>query len=157
MEKMSKLILGLAEQALAQPTEKSSREAVAAALLLTHVAWNRVVDPLGGDQVGQYRKVLRALEAENPKCLGELKSTDWEAIIQDLMKLKGIRYPTDDRIIRLCGLTAENTVRVEWHPLRDGGDQLMVADPVRRTRSSADLIRPQLDKPQQLGSEFVIF
>jgi hypothetical protein len=38
MQKMSKLILALAEQVLVQPTEKSSREAVAAALLLAHVA-----------------------------------------------------------------------------------------------------------------------
>jgi hypothetical protein len=45
MQKMSKLILALAEHALAQPTEKSSREAVAAALLLAHVAWNRAVAP----------------------------------------------------------------------------------------------------------------
>ena len=112
---MSKVILGLAEQVLAQATEKSSREAVAAALLLAHVAWNRAVDPLGGDQVGYYRKVLGALEAENPKCLPELKSTDGEAIIQDLMKLKATRYPTDDRIVRVCGITPENNVHVEWH------------------------------------------
>ena len=46
MQKMSKLILALAEQVLVQPTEKSSREAVAAALLLAHVAWNRAVAPL---------------------------------------------------------------------------------------------------------------
>ena len=93
MQKMSKLILALAEQVLVQPTEKSSREAVAAALLLAHVAWNRAVDPLGGDQVGYYRKVLRALEAENPNCLRELKATDCEALIQDLVKLKATRYP----------------------------------------------------------------
>ena len=112
---MSKVILALAEQALAQPTEKSSREAVAAALVLAHVAWNRAVDPLGGDQIGHYRKVLRALQAENPKCLRELKATDCEAMIQDLVKLKTTCHPKDDRIIRLCGLTAENNVRVEWH------------------------------------------
>ena len=115
MQKMSKLILALAEQVLVQPTEKSSREAVAAALLLAHVAWNRAVDPLGGDQVGYYRKVLRALEAENPKCLRELKATDCEALIQDLVKLKATCYPTDDRIIRVCGITPENNVHVEWH------------------------------------------
>jgi hypothetical protein len=115
MQKMSKLILALAEQVLVQPTEKSSREAVAAALLLAHVAWNRAVDPLGGDQVGYYRKVLGALEAENPKCLRELKVTDCEALIQDLVKIKSTRYPTDDRIIRVCGITAENNVHVEWH------------------------------------------
>jgi hypothetical protein len=115
MQKMSEIILGLAEQVLVQPTEKSTREAVAAALLLAHVAWNRAVDPLGGDQVGYYRKVLGALEAENPKCLRELKSTDCEAVIQDLVKLKSTRYPKDDRIIRVCGITPENSVHVEWH------------------------------------------
>jgi hypothetical protein len=115
MQKMSKLVLALAEQVLVQPTEKSSREAVAAALLLAHVAWNRAVDPLGGDQVGYYREVLGALEAENPKCLQELKATDREALIQDLVKVKAARYSTDDRIIRVCGLTAENNVHVEWH------------------------------------------
>jgi hypothetical protein len=114
MQKMSKLILALAEQALAQPTEKSSREAVAAALLLAHVAWNRAVDPLGGDQVGYYRKVLGALEVENPKCLRELKATDCEALIKELVKIKTTRYSGDDRIIRVCGLTPKNNVHVEW-------------------------------------------
>ena len=115
MQKMSQIILGLAEEVLAQPSEKTSSEGAAAALLLAHVAWNRAVDPLGGDQVGYYRKVLRALEAENPKCLRELKATDCEALIQDLVKLKATRYPTDDRIIRVCGLTPEHKVHVEWH------------------------------------------
>jgi hypothetical protein len=52
MQKISKLILALAEQALTQPTEKYSREAVAAALLLAHVAWNRAVDPLAAINSG---------------------------------------------------------------------------------------------------------
>jgi hypothetical protein len=115
MQKMSQLILALAQRALAKPTEESSREAVADALLLAHVAWNRAVDPLGGDQIGYYRKVLSALEAESPNCLRELKSTDCEALIRDLVKLNATRYPTDDRIIRVCGITAENNVHVEWH------------------------------------------
>jgi hypothetical protein len=115
MQKMSTVILGLAEKVLAQPAERTSSEGAAAALLLAHVAWNRAVDPLGGDQVGYYRKVLAALKAENPKCLRELKSTDCEALIQELTKLKLALYPTDDRIIRLCGLTERQTVRVEWH------------------------------------------
>jgi hypothetical protein len=71
MQKRSKSILDLAGQVLAQPTEKSSREPVAAAILMANVAWNRAVDPLGGDQVGYYRKILRALELENPKLLRE--------------------------------------------------------------------------------------
>ena len=112
---MSKVILGLAERVLAQAPEKTSSEGAAAALLLAHVAWNRAVDPLGGDQIGYYRKVLRALERENPKCRQELKSMDCEALIQELMNLKLALYPADDRIIRLCGITERNTVRVEWH------------------------------------------
>jgi hypothetical protein len=115
MQKMSKLILGLAERVLAQAPEKTSSEGAAAALLLAHVAWNRAVDPLGGDQIGYYRKVLRALERENPKCRQELKSMDCEALIQELMHLKLALYPVDDRIIRLCGITERKTVRVEWH------------------------------------------
>jgi hypothetical protein len=115
MQKMSKIILGLAEKALAQTPKKSSREAVAAALLLANVAWNRAVDPLGGDQLGHYRKALNALREENPKCLRELKNGDVEAIIQELTRLKAENYPDDDRIIRLCGLTSEDNVRVEWH------------------------------------------
>ncbi len=117
MNKMSGIVLKLAEEVLLQPTEKSSREAVAVALLLTNVAWNRAVDPMGGDQVGSYRKVIEALRHENPKCLKELRSTDFEALIQDLTKLKLARHPRDKRVIHLCGLTAENAVRVEW---RDG-------------------------------------
>jgi len=115
MQEMSKLILGLAERMLAQLPEKTSGEGVAAALLLAHVAWNRAVDPLGGDQVGYYRKILRALEVENPKCLRELKSTDCEAMIQELMNLKLALHPNDGRIIRLCGIRERKTVRVEWH------------------------------------------
>jgi hypothetical protein len=115
MQKMSQLILALAQRALAKLTQESSPEAVAAALLRAHVAWNRAVAPLGGDQVGYYRKVLDALQAENPKCLRELKGTDCEALIQDLVKLKETRYLTDDRIIRVCGITPKNNVHVEWH------------------------------------------
>src|ERR1017187_6535282 len=114
MQKMSKVILGLAERVLAQPPEKTSSEGAAAALLLAHVAWNRAVDPLGGDQIGYYRKVLCALELENPKCRRELKSMDCEALIQELMNLKLALYPADDRIIRLCAITERKTVRVEW-------------------------------------------
>lgn len=112
---MSVAILALAERALAKPTENCSRQAVVASLLLANVAWNRAVDPLGGDQVGYYRRVLSALEAENPKCLGELKSKDWEILIQDLVAAKKRHYAADDRIIRRCGLTERNNVRVEWH------------------------------------------
>ncbi|MGH7968595.1 MAG: hypothetical protein ACREIC_07710, partial [Limisphaerales bacterium] len=73
MQKMSKVLLGLAERLLAQPAEKTSSEGCAAALLLAHVAWNRAVDPLGGDQVGQYRKGLTAFQAENMNCFKALK------------------------------------------------------------------------------------
>jgi hypothetical protein len=115
MQKMSKVLLGLAERLLAKPAEKTSSEGCAAALLLAHVAWNRAVDPLGGDQVGHYRKGLAAFQTENPKCLRELKSADCEAMIQELVDLKRALYPADDRIIRLCALTPQQTVRVEWH------------------------------------------
>jgi hypothetical protein len=112
---MSEVLRGLAERLLAQPSEKTSAEGVAAALLLAHVAWNRAVDPLAADQVGHYRKGLAVLRAENPKYLRELKSTDAEAMIRELVAFKRALYPADDRIITLCALTPQHTVRVEWH------------------------------------------
>ena len=114
MQKMSVVLLELAEHALSQPAARSSREAVAAALLLAHVAWNRAVDFFGGDQTGEYRKVLKALRRENSGCLQELKSRDHEALISQLVELKKAQHPDDRRIIHLCGLTETNTVRVEW-------------------------------------------
>ncbi len=112
MRKMSKVLVDLAERLLAQPAEETSSEGCAAALLLAHVAWNRAVDPLGGDQIG---KGLAAFQAENPKCFKELKSTDWETMIQQLVTLKRALDPGDDRIISLCAMTPQQTVRVEWH------------------------------------------
>jgi hypothetical protein len=112
---MSVVLRGLAERLLAQPSEKTSAEGVAAALLLAHVAWNHAVDPLGGDQVGHYRKGLAVFKAHNPKCLRELKSADCKAMIGELVDRKRALYPADDRIIRLCALTPQKTVRVEWH------------------------------------------
>jgi hypothetical protein len=78
------------------------------------VAWSRAVDLFGGDQIGEYRKVLKALRRENSRCLRELKSLDHEALISQLVELKKARYPDDRRIIHLCGLTETNNVRVEW-------------------------------------------
>lgn len=117
---MSEIILALAQHVLAQPTERSSREAISAALLLANVAWNRTVDPAGGDRSGHYRKVLRALKKENPKCLRELKSAEVEELIRELERLKEAHYPLDNRIIVLCGITATNNIRVESYQLGVG-------------------------------------
>ena len=114
MEKMSKVLLSLAERLLAQPSKKPSREGCAAALLLAHVAWNRALDPLNYQFIN-YREGLAAFEEENPKCLQELKSTVCEAMIQEFIDLKRALYPADDRVILLCALTPQQTVRVEWH------------------------------------------
>ena len=111
---MSAIILEMAVRVLGQPSEKTSPEGVAAALLLAHVAWNRAVDPRVGDQIGAYRKVLKRLAESNPNFVRELKSPDIEALIQELAELKLALHPTDDRIIYLCGLTERRTVRVEW-------------------------------------------
>ena len=133
MQKISQLILAVAERALAKPTERSSREAVAAALLLAHVAWNRVVDPLGGDRVGYCRTGLAAFEAQNPKYLGELKSADPEALILELSGFRRARYPMDHRIIRLCGLTEKKNVQVEWHHPGVEGTNWIVPAPFWKT------------------------
>ena len=113
MKKMSDLMLALAEEVLAKPAAQSSREAIAAGLLLANVAWNRAVVAADG-LAHDYRKVLMELRKNNPNCPFELKSQDYETLIAELMSMKQQRHSGDNRIIVVCGITPEDNVRVEW-------------------------------------------
>jgi hypothetical protein len=112
-KKMSATILELAETLLVKPTSQTSAEAINAALLLAHTAWNRTIEPPRG-KANEYTKVLPLLERNKPDLWNELKSRDCEAMIQELMKLKLERHPMDQRFIVVCGTTASGNVHVEF-------------------------------------------
>ena len=95
----------------ARVRQKRRGAAAHVALLFANVAWNESVGldhPRGG-----YRNVWEAIAAENPALWGELKSSDTDALIDELVRYKQTHYTDDRRRILTCGIP-EGKVRVEW-------------------------------------------
>jgi hypothetical protein len=108
---LSGIIKEMACAVLAQPETEPSSEAAHAALLFAHVAWNRTV-ALGVPDF-DYRPVLSQFVASNPRLWKELRSTDPEALISELMEYKRTHYRNDLRHVLVCGMLGAN-VHVEW-------------------------------------------
>ncbi len=62
------------------------------------------------------RNVWETIEADNPALWNELKSSDIDAMIDELVEYKKTHYPDDRRRILTCGGTPHGTIRVEWLP-----------------------------------------
>lgn len=56
-----------------------------------------------------------AIEADNPELWNEFKSTDIDALIDELVRYKQAHHPDDRRRILTCGIP-DGKVRVEWLP-----------------------------------------
>ncbi len=120
--KMSEIMKRMAESVLLDPGNESG-EAFQAALLLSHIAWNR---SLGNDWgTRQYRSILSEMEMENPELWGELADTDAEALICSLMEFKNMHYPEDRRNLVVCGMR-EGNVHTEWTDPEDRIDPLEI-------------------------------
>jgi hypothetical protein len=62
------------------------------------------------------------MEAENPRFWQELKSTDADQMIDELLRYKQAHYAADRRRILLCGII-DGKIRVEWlAPAESGVD-----------------------------------
>src|SRR5262249_10230709 len=86
-------------------------EAAHVALCFANVAWNESVG-LGQAREG-YRNVWETIEAENPAPWGEFKSSDVNALIDELIRYKKVHHPDDRRRILTCGIP-DGKVGVEW-------------------------------------------
>ena len=108
---MSEILKEMALSTLVRPQAIPSSEAASAALLLSHVAWNRA----NGDKIVDtaYRSVLADMEDSKPDFWKELKSNDPDAIIVELIAYKKRHYPQDSRKVAACS-TINDKVRVEW-------------------------------------------
>jgi hypothetical protein len=111
--KMSTIFKKMALILFRAPEAIPSSEAAHAALLLTHVAWNRALGETFTD--AECRRILRKFEKSRPALWAELRSHDWKAMINDLIAYKKKRYPYDTRIVVVCGMTPEKNIHVEWH------------------------------------------
>ena len=108
---LSEIIKEMAGLVLTDPERVASSEAAHATLLFAHTAWDRATRRNGRGP--DYLPVLRQFEASNPNLWNELKSSDGEALIAQLVTYKRTHYPDDHREIVVCGMRGDN-VRVEW-------------------------------------------
>ena len=116
-EKMSVLVEEMSHIVLLDPEGDFSLAAGQAAILLSHLAWNESVG-LEVRKVG--RKMLAAIEAENPDFWSELVSRDVDAMLDALIQYKEALHPEDQRRIVLCS-AAHGKLRVEWLDAADPG------------------------------------
>ncbi|HEV3261231.1 MAG TPA: hypothetical protein VG013_30540 [Gemmataceae bacterium] len=111
--KMSEIMMEMAEALLRNPGGVPSSEAAHVALFFANLAWNESV---GLDHAREgYRNVWETIEAENPALWDELKTSDIDALIDELVRHKQAHYPDDRRRILTCGIP-DGKVRVEWLP-----------------------------------------
>lgn len=108
---MSAVLEEMAKTALLWPEAVPTAEAIAATLLLTHVAWNRAIGDVFPDDV--YQSVLTDLEKANPDFWRELQSRDCTALITGLIAYKWRHYAQDQRRVVSCGILNQK-VRAEW-------------------------------------------
>jgi hypothetical protein len=109
--KLSEIMKEMAETLLRHPGGVPSSEAAHVALFFANVAWNESV---GLDHAREgYRNVWETIEAENPALWNEFKSSDVNAMIDELIRYKKAHYPDDRRRILTCGIP-DGKVRVEW-------------------------------------------
>ena len=94
-KQMSAILKEMALITLVVPGKTPSSEAAAAALLLSHVAWQRA----NGDQFPDtaYAPVLAEMHKAKPDFWKELKSTDAPKIVEELVAYKIRHYPHDRR------------------------------------------------------------
>ena len=118
--KLSEIMKEMSETLLRYPGGVPSSEAVHVALLFANVAWNESV---GLDHARDgYRNVWETIEADNPELWNEFKSSDVNALIDELIRYKQAHYPDDRRRILTCGIP-DGKVRVEWlNPAAPGVD-----------------------------------
>jgi hypothetical protein len=109
--KLSGIMKEMAETLLRDPQADLSSEAVHVALVLANAAWNECVG-IRADR-RNWRTVWEPIAAENPGMWSEFRSSDTNAMIDDLVRYKRKHYPDDHRRIIVCGMVDGN-VRVEW-------------------------------------------
>lgn len=110
-KQMSAILKEMALSTLVDPESAPTSEATAAALLLSHVAWQRA----NGDHFADtaYASALAEMQSSSPDFWKELKFTDAEGMIAELVAYKNRHYPRDLRKVVACG-TFNNKVRVKW-------------------------------------------
>ena len=112
-QKLSQIMKEMSEQLLRKPAGTPSSEAAHTALMFANIAWNETVGL--GHARETYRSAWEMIEAQNPEMWSEFRSSDVDAMIDELRRFKEQHYPDDRRRILGCGIP-DGKIRVEWLP-----------------------------------------
>lgn len=111
-KKMAEILKEMALTLLKDPDAIPSSEAGHAALLLSHVAWNRAIGEAFTDTA--CKAILKEFEKSRPTFWCELATEDWKAMVEGLIDYKKRHYPDETRVVVVCGIRDPGVVRVEW-------------------------------------------
>ncbi len=114
--KLSDALLELARLVLREPLEELADELIGPAVLLASVAWNRSLIPENTWEPHDFQALVRESEARYPGCSAQLKSTNHEALVMELLAAKRARFPKDRRAVASFSFIAEGRLNVVWEP-----------------------------------------
>ena len=125
---MSAVMLELAACALKDPPADSSRDALAAALMLAAAAWNNAV----GDQAlyERFRRQLAEADAKGSVPWAVLSGRNAAEAIALLIGFKNRMYPADLRRVVALEAKPDGNVRASWHDAPQAGSGMPAATPV---------------------------
>ncbi|MBD3337454.1 MAG: hypothetical protein GF355_18220 [Candidatus Eisenbacteria bacterium] len=123
--KLSEIIKEMALRLMKDPDADFSEPAIVAALMLAGAAWNSAI---GDDAMREdHRKMLDRIDWDDVTPWQELRGSDTERLIGELVDYKRAHHPNDMRRIVTMGLSPEGNVQVQWagpektHPAQSGG------------------------------------
>lgn len=110
--KLSEIIKQMAQRLLKDPEAGSSEPATMAVLILASAAWNCAI----GDNLmrEKHRELIDQIDWQGVTPWEELRSSDTEQLIAELVDYKREHYPNDLRRVVATEMTPEGNVRVHW-------------------------------------------
>lgn len=119
--KLSEVITEMALRLLKDPEADSSEPATMASLMLASAAWNSAI----GDNAmrEQHRELTDQIDWEGVTPWEEMRISDTEQLIVELVDYKRAHFPNDLRRVVATEMTPEGHVRIHW----DEPDQLIAA------------------------------
>lgn len=111
---MIDLVSELAQRALRGPLASAGPHTHWAAMILACTAGNRSLVPAKEWRHQEYAPQFQVLLRTSPSCLRQLKSTDYEALVLEMLTAKRTRDPQDKRALTDCQLTADGILNLHW-------------------------------------------
>lgn len=113
-EKLSEIMIEMANLFLKEPEKIPSSEPFHVALLLATVAWNTEVIDDDFQSSNQYCNSIKEIEKYNSVLWDDLISSDCEVMVSKLREYKRDKYLFDTREIVSCGTNVRGNIEVNW-------------------------------------------